>query len=128
MAQTNVQKRMPKFMQKYCPIHECTLRLLVEKYPWGFPKLARFLDSDDNFMVYRRFGTICSRLLLNKQDEISKMEGVLQSMDKADERAGNGKYLMSRTLDVERDDIPEFWPESRPQLMEKLEKKFLEYC
>lgn len=56
------------------------------------------------------------------------MEGVLQSMDKMDARGESGKYLMSRTLDVERDDIPEFWPESRPQLMEKLEKKFLEYC
>ena len=78
-------------------------------------------------MVYRRFGTVCSRLLLSKQDEISKMEDVLHSMDRADERGEGRKYLMSRTFDVERDGIPEFWPESRPQLMEKLEKKILEY-
>ena len=114
-------------MQDLCPVHGCALKLLVESFPRGFPKLARFLDSDDNFMVYRRFGTVCSRLLLYKQDEISKMEGVLHSMDKTDERAKNEKCLMSRTLDVERDGIPEFWPESRPQLMEKLEKKIVEY-
>ena len=114
-------------MQGLCPVHGCALKSIVENFPRGFPKLARFLDSDDNFMVYRRFGTVCSRLLLHKQDEISKMEGVLHSMDKTDERAKNEKYLMSHTLDDGRDSIPEFWPESRPQLMEKLEKKIVEY-
>lgn len=117
-----------RLMQDLCTVHECSLTLTVEDFPRGFPKLARFLDSDDNFMVYRRFGTVCSRLLLHKQDEISKMEGVLHNMDKMDERAKNEKYLMSRSLDIERDGgVPECWPESRPQLMEKLEKKFVEY-
>ena len=109
------------------PFYGCALRLIVEDFPRGFPKLARFLDSDDNFMVYRRFGTVCSRLILSKQDEISKMERLLHSMDKMDARGESAKYLMSHTLDVERDGIPELWPESRPQLMEKLEKKILEY-
>ena len=32
--------------------------------------LATFLDSDDCFMVYRRFGFLQSRRLLEKQEEL----------------------------------------------------------
>ena len=80
-------------------------------------------------MTYRRFGLVFSRLLLNKQDEIQELEGTLQAMDKSDERDGNDEYLMSRSQDVSRhsDSVPRSWPESRPQLLERLEKKALEY-
>lgn len=79
-------------------------------------------------MLYRRFGTVFSRLLLNKQDEISRIEATLYSMDKMDEAQQNGQFLMSRALDVDRDGVPKAWPgETRPQLMERLEKKALEY-
>jgi hypothetical protein len=50
--------------------------------PNGYPKLARFLDSDDNFMVYRRFGFLQTRLLLEKQDTLRVLE---QQLDKLDE-------------------------------------------
>ena len=69
-----------------------------------------------------------SRLLLNKQDEISGIEAKLLSMDKMDDTETNRQYLMSRALDVDRDRIPNIWGgETRPQLLEKLEKKALEY-
>lgn len=99
----------------------------MEDHPRGFPKLACFLDSDDAFMIYRRFGTVFSRLILYKQDEISKMEDSLHVMDKYDYKHGNGKFLMSRVFDEERGDPPDLWPESRTNLMERLEKKSLEY-
>lgn len=38
----------------------------------GYLRLARFLDSDDAFMTYRRFGAAFSRVLLQKQDEMSQ--------------------------------------------------------
>lgn len=105
------------------------MTLTVQDYPKGFPRLACFLDSDDAFMVYRRFGLVFSRLLLNKQDEIQKMEATLLAMDSSDKNLDNGKYLMSRIQDVKREEesIPQGWPETRPQLLEKLEKKALEY-
>lgn len=80
-------------------------------------------------MTYRRFGLVFSRLLLNKQDEIHELEGTLLAMDNTDAGDGNGEYLMSRSKDVSRegDSIPRSWPETRPQLLEKLEKKVLEY-
>ena len=79
-------------------------------------------------MVYRRFGSVYSRLLLSKQDEMSKMEATLLAWDRTDDADDNGDYLMSRPLDVEREEIPELWKGlSRVKLLEKLEKLALEY-
>ena len=80
-------------------------------------------------MVYRRFGTVFSRLLLSKQDEISSLEELLLGMDKTDKDDDNEQYLMSRSLDVERgDDLPPAWQgQSRVQVIEKLEKLALQY-
>lgn len=105
------------------------MSVIVQDFPRGFPRLACFLDSDDAFMVYRRFGLVFSRLILNKQDEIRDMEATLLAMDLTDQRTGNGEYLMSRTQDAEREkeSVPSIWPETRPQLLERLEKKALEY-
>src|SRR5215469_11608832 len=44
-----------------------TAKHSVYSCPEGYPRLAAFLDSDENFMVYRRFGYLQSRLLLEKQ-------------------------------------------------------------
>lgn len=101
----------------------------LEDYPRGFPKLSCFLDSDDAFMVYRRFGPVYSRLLLSKQDEMSRMEAKLLAWDKTDQAENNECYLMSRSEDVERDRIPEIWEgQSRVTLLEKFEKLALEYA
>ena len=80
-------------------------------------------------MVYRRFGTVYSRLLLSKQDEMSSMEDLLLGMDKTDRDNNNGQYLKSRQKDVDRgNNIPSAWQgQSRVQLIEKLEKLALEY-
>ena len=103
------------------------LIILVEDFPMGFPRLSCFLDSDDAFMLYRRFGTVFSRLILNKQDEISRMEVILNGMDNSDERNGNTEYLKSCVGDVYRENIPKNWRRSRPELMQDLENKVLEY-
>lgn len=81
-------------------------------------------------MVYKRFGISFSRLLLYKQDEIREIEATLNAMDQTDDNAESRSYLMSRTEDVQRDpeSIPGWWRGSRPQLMQVLEKKILEYC
>ena len=79
-------------------------------------------------MVYRRFGPVYSRLLLSKQDELGRMEAMLLAMDQTDLADGNGKYLMSMPLDVERERIPEAWDGvSRVELLQRMEKVALEY-
>ena len=79
-------------------------------------------------MVYRRFGSVYSRLLLSKQDELGRMEATLLGMDRMDLADGKGKYLMSRPLDVQREGIPRAWRGvSRVELLGKMEKLALEY-
>lgn len=58
--------------------------LKVESYPIGYPRQAVFADSDESFMLYRRFGYIHSRLLLYKQDELRELEASLHNMDLLD--------------------------------------------
>lgn len=56
-----------------------------------------------------------------------RIETTLQAMDRIDEAENQGKYLMSHALDDNREDIPKGCPESRTNLMDKLEKKALDY-
>ena len=98
----------------------------MEDYPVGYPKVSCYLDSDDCFMIYRRFGLLHARLLLTKQDELRELEEDLLEMDEADaaiER--NRRFLHSRAKDFRRkargDD------ETRRELLARIEKKTLEY-
>lgn len=92
----------------------------VEQCPEGYPRLAAFIDSDENFMLYRRFGFLQTRLLLNKQDELRELEKDLDRLDKYDEMNNPG-ILRSR----ERD-----WAEKgkRKALLQDIAKTFKEYC
>jgi len=47
----------------------------------GYSRQAAFLDSDESFMIYRRFGWIQARLLLEKQDELRLQEEELGILD-----------------------------------------------
>lgn len=78
-------------------------------------------------MVYKRFGMVFSRLLLNKQDEIREMEARLHAIDVTDDENGGGKYLMARDH-RDAQTVPQEWSETRPQLLGALERKILEYC
>ncbi|KAI4169579.1 MAG: hypothetical protein LQ343_005599 [Gyalolechia ehrenbergii] len=106
-----------------------TKSIHLEDFPRGFPRLACFLDSDEAFMVYKRFGIVFSRLLLNKQDEIRHMENKLHAMDQADNVDDRRIYIMSRSEDVERhpQSITYSSSETRPELLRMLEKSLLEY-
>jgi hypothetical protein len=67
-------------------------------------------------MLYRRFGFLQARLLLNKQDQLRALEEKLDEIDKEDDE----EYLTSRELD-DADERP------RTKLMKKIEIKFKEY-
>ena len=102
---------------------------IVEDFPVGYPKVAAFQDSDENFMIYRRFGFLFSRVLLYKQDELRELEENLNDMDERDAEDPDDrvkKCLKSRDLDDSRT-IPSGW-ETRRQLLQKIEKKLDEYC
>ncbi|KAF2142084.1 uncharacterized protein K452DRAFT_326613 [Aplosporella prunicola CBS 121167] len=47
----------------------------------GYPRLAAFINSDEQFMMFRRFGYIQTRLLLEKQAKLMKLERHLNFLD-----------------------------------------------
>lgn len=57
----------------------------VTKFSEGYPNLAAYHDSCEEFMVYRRFGYLFARVLLNKQDYLRRLEDELDEFDKANE-------------------------------------------
>lgn len=95
--------------------------IIVEECPKGYPRLAAFLDSDENFMLYRRFGFLQARILLYKQDELRELEEKLDAMDESDAQTKKtAKRLMSR----ERDDSE---CEDRKNLIRQITTAFNEY-
>jgi len=70
-------------------------------------------------MVYRRFGYIQARLLLEKQEDLRSLEQELENFDK-ELAATDERYLQKRNL-------PQSLAGPRQELMEKLEAKFCEY-
>jgi hypothetical protein len=91
----------------------------VDACPEGYPRLAALLDSDENFMLYRRFGFLQARLLLNKQDELRELEKDLDRMDKVDLKK-DARLLKSR----EKDDAENG---RRKKLLQEIEGKYIEY-
>lgn len=101
----------------------------MESCPNGFPRLAAFLDSDDNFMLYRRFGYIHARILLQKQDELKEIEERLEALDTEDDGGGERlqRCLKSRAFDEARDRKSPPERESRRQLLRRAEDLVREY-
>ena len=91
----------------------------MNECPEGYPRLAAFLDSNENFMLYRRFGFLQGRLLLYKQDELRELEARLDRMDKSDAKR-DASLLRSR----EKDDA---YGSRRKMLLEEINVKFKDY-
>lgn len=74
----------------------------VESVPRGYPRLAAFLDSDEAFSIFRRFGYVSSRLLLEKQDDMRRLEEELMRIDEND-RQTYSRWLVTREEEGRRD-------------------------
>jgi hypothetical protein len=108
---------------KYHSSERIRLTNAVEKCEHGYPYLASFLDSDENFMIYRRFGFLHARLLLQKQDELRIMEEELDRMDQRD-KMQNVRLLQCRIDDDLRADQV---GETRKLLLSRIEDVILKY-
>jgi hypothetical protein len=91
----------------------------VESCPTGYPNVAAFLDSDECFSVYRRFGFLQSRLLLNKQAKLRKLEVELECLDEKEAKTDDRHPM---TIDVS-DEIAE----PRTKLLTEIEQEFTSY-
>ena len=75
------------------------------------------MDTDPNFLIYRKFGWLRNYVLLELQDEIAQLEDRLL---KHDEREKNNKRLRSRRLDTPLEG-------NRHDLISNLQKSLSEY-
>ena len=71
-------------------------------------------------MLYRRFGYLQSRLLLEKQDDLRRLESALDRLDRKE-------FNENRTALMSRHDIDEPESATRRELLQKIETKFHEY-
>ena len=101
--------------------------LPVESYPQGYPQLGCYLDSDDAFMMYRRFGQLHSRLLLHKQDRLRGLEEELTYLDQADAATPDGQKLLRCREDDDDREPPPPPRRSRSQLLDEIQTVLTEY-
>jgi hypothetical protein len=92
----------------------------VNDFPRGYPNVAAFLDSDEGFAIYRRFGYLQARLLLNRQEELRSLESKLESLEKS-------------MMDTDEDIMCTrhiFGPDGgkHRELLAEIETKFCSYC
>ena len=85
--------------------------------------MAAFINSDENFLITRKYGFLRTRLLLYRQDELSVLEKGLLDLDKEDKESRQ-LALRSRKKDESTDNDPET---SRKALMRKIDDKLKEY-
>ncbi|KAI4276507.1 MAG: hypothetical protein LQ337_002436 [Flavoplaca oasis] len=93
----------------------------IDDHPKGYPKLAAFMNSSDNFLMSRRFSFLHSRVLLHRQDELAQLEKALIAMDDEDQELDQ-LSLESRRRDDQRPEEP-----SRKSLMTKIDNKLRDY-
>jgi hypothetical protein len=87
----------------------------VSDFKLGYPNLATFKNSSDSFAIYRRFGYLQSRLLLEKQDILRVLEHRLDQYDQ-----GHVTTSYTRTLSADK-----LMP--RQALLEEIEHAFNSY-
>ncbi|KAF4630198.1 hypothetical protein G7Y89_g7942 [Cudoniella acicularis] len=56
----------------------------VHDRPRGYPQLATYLNSNDNWAMYRSFGNLSARTLLQLEIELTELEKKIQALDEAD--------------------------------------------
>jgi hypothetical protein len=98
----------------------------VKDCPKGYPLLAAFLDSDDNFMIYRRFGYLQARLLLEKQEELRRLEEDLDILDGREQERWKDAHARDNPLKSLKNGKKDKASERRV-LIRKIEKKFRGY-
>jgi hypothetical protein len=92
----------------------------LENSPGGWPELSTFQNLHSQYLIFRSFGQIHCRLLLNLQAEIEILERTLSNLDKQDETPDLQYKLRSSKHQ-------EGWDCSTKNILRELEDKVLKY-
>lgn len=72
----------------------------IDDHPEGYPRFAALLNSDENFLIARRFGLLHTRVMLYRQADLAQLESDLNALDREDaeddDRALKGAKFLSR--------------------------------
>jgi hypothetical protein len=85
------------------------------------PQLASFINSDDSFANFRRFGYLSARVLVHLELELTELE---QELDKLDNSDAASDVLKKRLNGYEKF---HGWNEDQKKLVDKIRRKYIEY-
>jgi hypothetical protein len=94
----------------------------AEEYPKGWPQLAAFLNSKDNFAIFRRFRLIHCRVLLHLQAEITILEQKLINLDLSDSLEGSSTKWRLLTAEFQ-----DGWDPAQQNILRQLQQKLSIY-
>ena len=57
----------------------------IDDHPMGYPRLGSFMNSDENFLLCRRYSLLHTRVMLYRQAELAQLERELLEFDQEDE-------------------------------------------
>jgi hypothetical protein len=95
----------------------------VDRFPRGYPRLAAFIDSDKDTVLFRKFGVLSAQSLLYKEVEITELEAQLDELNKKDEGDPDNEWRLSYNLSLNDGENNE----KRRDLIEKIDKKLEVY-
>lgn len=122
LRKVNLPEKFPEpFRRRHTdPYDEAERIKRIDSHPEGYPQLAAFINSDENFSMCRRFGFLHQRVLLYRQDELRDLEDQLIRLDDED-KDDAPKALKSRKLDDVREGS------YRKGLIQQIDDKLKEY-
>lgn len=93
----------------------------MDDFPDGFPQLAAFVNSDDTFANFRRFGRLSARILLHIQNDLNDLEQKLDALDNQD--------AQDETMKLRLGGFEEFNGQNgeQRQLRKEIQEKYVEY-
>ena len=112
----------------------------MEESPKGYPLVANFASSDRNFLQFRGFLELHTRVVLDVQYEIEVLEKELNELDGWDAHHGDDDRRTCLTSNKNDrvnnvEDMPDKWQEypefdftrTRPVVLAELRRKLMEY-
>ena len=92
----------------------------------GYPHLAAFTSSETGFSIYRGFGYLHSRVLLQMQDELRCLEEGLAELDNRIDVSEDRRKLTCREFDSHQA-RRENKPSEHEQIMSNIKEKLVQY-
>jgi len=102
-------------------LHEGRHSSRIDDHPDGYPRFAAFVNSDENFLIARRYGLMHTRVMLYRQAELAQLEKELLDLDVED--AEEEDRALKGVKFVGRGDRGEY----RAELIDKIDEKLKQY-